>query len=224
MPQPELAHSRAPIRDSDSDAILLALPPLGDENAGLLADWPGLREALTATGFTGASGSFTRTYAPDATDKPLAVVGTGVAPGAAAVRDAVGAGIRQLTGFEHVAVAIPGVDAQLVVTLPLRRRGRILAQVLGQDAVAVHRHGAELQDLEGHAALAHPCVPEQDRPLALQGDGQRHEQHGRPRDRQPEQGDDHVQRPGRPERRLVAMRLDQEGAHVVVGAILDHGA
>ncbi len=111
MPQPELAHSRGPIHETSSDAILLALPPLGDDDP--VPGWPGLAAALRATGFTGAAGSFTRAYAPEATDKPLAVVGTGAMPDAAALRDAVGAGIRSLTGFASVAVAAPLADPAL---------------------------------------------------------------------------------------------------------------
>ena len=110
MPQPQLAHSRAPIHDTESDAILLALPPLGALDADEddpLADWPGLRAALSAIGFSGASGSFVRLHLPEATAKPLSVVGTGAEPDAAALREAVGAGIRSLTGFASVAVAAP---------------------------------------------------------------------------------------------------------------------
>ncbi|MFT4230078.1 MAG: leucyl aminopeptidase [Microbacterium sp.] len=111
MPQPELVHTRAPIHETESDAILLALPPLDDDVP--LADWPGLRDALRATGFTGACGAFARAYAPAATDKPLAVVGTGAQPDAVGLREAVGAGIRSLTGFESVAVAAPVADPAL---------------------------------------------------------------------------------------------------------------
>jgi len=111
MPQPQLAHSRAPIHDTDSEAILLALPPLDDGVE--LSDWPGLRAALDAIGFTGAAGSFTRVPAPEATTLPLGVVGTGAEPDAAALRNAVGAGIRSFTGFDSVAVAAPLADAGL---------------------------------------------------------------------------------------------------------------
>lgn len=107
MAQPQLAHSRAPIRQTDADAILLALPPLDDVDPAALDDWPGLRASLDAVGFTGKACSFVRVYAPDATDKPLAVVGTGADPDAAALREAAGAGIRSLTGFPSVAVAAP---------------------------------------------------------------------------------------------------------------------
>lgn len=111
MAFPTLAYSTDPIRGGDADAMLLALPPLEGDDA--LADWPGLQAALAATGFTGAPGAFQRVFAPESTDRPLAVVGTGAAPDAAALRDAVGAGIRVLTGFETVAVTAPLADPAL---------------------------------------------------------------------------------------------------------------
>jgi len=113
MSFPDLVFPTAPIRESDADAILLALPPLDRDDAPGLEDWPGLREALTATGFTGAPSAFQRVFAPDSTTLPLAVVGTGANPDAAAVRDAVGAGIRLLTGFATVSVAVIHDDADL---------------------------------------------------------------------------------------------------------------
>ena len=105
MSFPDLTFSSESIRETDADAILLALPPLDEKDSPVLADWPGLREALAATGFTGAASSYQRAFAPDSTALPLAVVGTGADPDEAAVRDAVGVGIRMLTGFETVAVA-----------------------------------------------------------------------------------------------------------------------
>src|SRR6478735_1973213 len=113
MSFPELEYSTAPIRESDADAILLALPPLDKGDSPGLDDWPGLRDALLATGFTGAVGSYQRAFAPESTSLPLAVVGTGSDPDAAALRDAVGAGIRTLTGFATVAVAAPAADKAL---------------------------------------------------------------------------------------------------------------
>ncbi|MDL9979698.1 leucyl aminopeptidase [Microbacterium candidum] len=115
MPFPELARSSAPIRDSDADAILIALPPIDDEDREdavpvEIPDWPGLAAALSAVGFTGASGSLVRVPLPDVTT-PLAVVGTGADVDADGLREAVGAGIRQLTGFETVAVTVPLVEA-----------------------------------------------------------------------------------------------------------------
>lgn len=113
MSFPDLAYSDAPIRESDADAILIALPPVDGDAAPDLSGWPGLRDALVATGFTGAAGSLQRVYAPESVTGPLAVVGTGAAPDAAALRDAVGAAIRNLTGFEQIAVAAPFADAAL---------------------------------------------------------------------------------------------------------------
>ncbi|MET0782189.1 MAG: leucyl aminopeptidase [Microbacterium sp.] len=113
MSFPDLVFSTAPVRESDADAILLALPPLDREDSPALEDWPGLRDALVGTGFSGAPGSYQRVYAPDSTTLPLAVVGTGAAADAAAVRDAVGSGIRTLTGFAVVSVAVVADDATL---------------------------------------------------------------------------------------------------------------
>jgi leucyl aminopeptidase len=113
MSFPDLDVRTSPVRESDADAILLALPPLDRADSPALDDWPGLRDALNATGFTGAASSFQRVFAPESTSLPLAVVGTGADPDAAAVRDAVGAGIRLLTGFEAVSIAVLAEDTTL---------------------------------------------------------------------------------------------------------------
>jgi leucyl aminopeptidase len=113
MSFPDLVFSSAPVRESEADAIVLALPPLDRDDSPALEDWPGLRDALIATGFTGAASSYQRVYAPESTSLPLAVVGTGTDPDAAAVRDAVGTGIRTLTGFPIVSVALAVDDASL---------------------------------------------------------------------------------------------------------------
>lgn len=106
MPFPELAYSALPPRDTDADALVLALPPLGDIGDAL-TDWSGLTAALAAIGFTGARGSTMRVSAPDATPLPLVVVGTGSDPTTGALRDAVGAAVRTTTGFSSLAVAVP---------------------------------------------------------------------------------------------------------------------
>ncbi|HEX5729271.1 leucyl aminopeptidase [Microbacterium sp.] len=113
MSFPDLVFSTAPIRESDADAILLAVPALDPDDTSVLEDWPGLSEALAATGFTGAASSYQRVYAPDSTSLPLAVVGVGANSDAASVRDAVGSGIRQLTGFGTISIAVLAEDPQL---------------------------------------------------------------------------------------------------------------
>ena len=113
MSFPDLEYRAAPVRESDADLLLLALPPLDAEGSPDLSDWPGLRETLSAVGFTGSAGAWVRAYAPEATTRPLAVVGTGPAPDATILRDAVGGAIRAITGFATVAVAAPFADPAL---------------------------------------------------------------------------------------------------------------
>ncbi|GAA3903265.1 leucyl aminopeptidase [Microbacterium invictum] len=112
MPFPVLSFSSVPLLDAEADALVLALPPV-DAEASFLTDWPGLAASLQAIGFTGAPGSPVRVFAPEATDKPLIVVGTGADADAAAVRDAVGTALRATTGFETLAVAAPAAPAEL---------------------------------------------------------------------------------------------------------------
>jgi leucyl aminopeptidase len=104
MPFPELEYRTDPITETEAEGILLALPPLDDEQ---LEEWPGLHAALLGVGFTGAAGTYLRVFAPETTALALAVVGTGPSPSAGAVRDAVGVGIRSMTGFASLAVAAP---------------------------------------------------------------------------------------------------------------------
>ena len=113
MSFPDLEYRTEPIRETDADAILVALPPLEGDDSPDLGAWPGLRDALVAVGFTGAPGALMRVYAPESVTVPLAVVGTGTDPDAAALRDSVGAAIRLLTGFATVAVAAPFADQTL---------------------------------------------------------------------------------------------------------------
>ncbi|PNW08856.1 leucyl aminopeptidase [Microbacterium testaceum] len=102
MPFPSVAYTHAPALESDADAILLIVPTVS-EGAPDPAGWDGLTVALSAVGFTGAAGSFQRVHVPGVST-PVAVVGAGADPAEAQLRDAAGAGLRQLTGFEHVAV------------------------------------------------------------------------------------------------------------------------
>ena len=109
MPYPELTVSTSPARDGGADAIVLALPPL-DEATSVLTGWPGVADVLRGVGYTGAAGTTVRVFAPASTDLPLFVVGTGAAPSADAIRDAVGAAVRTTTGFAHLAVAVPHAE------------------------------------------------------------------------------------------------------------------
>ncbi|KAA9110509.1 leucyl aminopeptidase [Microbacterium rhizomatis] len=110
MSFPDLVYSPLPIRETEDDAILLALPPLEGDDPAVVDEWPGLREALLAIGFSGAPSSYHRVFAPESTSLPLAIVGTGTRPDAAALRNAVGTGIRTLTGFANVAVSAPAAE------------------------------------------------------------------------------------------------------------------
>ncbi|GAA5027077.1 leucyl aminopeptidase [Microbacterium fluvii] len=110
MSLPDLTFHTDPLREAEADAIVLAIPALAGADADLLAEWPGLADALEAVGFTGAACSFQRVHAPESTALPLAVVGVGPSLTAASVRDAVGAAFRQLTGFDTVAVQVLGAD------------------------------------------------------------------------------------------------------------------
>lgn len=114
MSFPDLEYRSAPLSEIDADAVVIALPPVEGDAAPPMEDFPGLKEALVATGFSGSPGSFHRVYARDVTPRPLAVVGTGAVPDEAAVRDAVGTALRSLTGFETVAVAVPFASEHLL--------------------------------------------------------------------------------------------------------------
>jgi len=103
MPIPDLALTIDSFPSNSAEAAILALPSFG-ENERL--DVPDLKPALDAIGFTGAKNSFARVFVPAVTDKPLAVVGLGSEPDADDVREAVGAAVRQLTGFDTVAVHV----------------------------------------------------------------------------------------------------------------------
>lgn len=110
MPFPEIAHTSAPVTESDADALVLALPPL-DEHADV-AGWPGIAEMLAAVGFTGARGSVHRVFLPAVSSTPVVVVGTGSDPDVHALRDAVGTAVRVTTGFASLAVAAPLAPAE----------------------------------------------------------------------------------------------------------------
>ncbi len=105
MTLPVLSRTSDQFPGSAADAAVLVVPDLSDSPESL-SGFPGLADALAGVGFTGAASAFTRVYAPEVTSLPLAVVGAGKAADASAVRAAVGAALRTLTGFETVSVGL----------------------------------------------------------------------------------------------------------------------
>ncbi|BDV30662.1 leucyl aminopeptidase [Microbacterium terricola] len=160
MSLPELTFSTSPLRDSDADAILLAVPALAGAAPGAFDGWPGLEATLQAVGFTGAVGSYQRLHVPASVERPLAVVGLGGSTDVAAVRDAVGAGLRQLTGFATVAVGLLVDDAALTqaaaegATLGGYRFDGYKTEAPKPRAAQVVVHGASLTDEQVAAVRA----------------------------------------------------------------------
>ena len=110
MTLPALSRTTDSFPGSAADAAVLVVPDIADSTASV-ASYPGLAESLAAIGFTGAASAFARVYAPEVTSLPLAVVGVGASPTAEAVRNAVGAALRTLTGFETVSLTLaPGLE------------------------------------------------------------------------------------------------------------------
>ncbi|MBS1673725.1 MAG: leucyl aminopeptidase [Actinobacteria bacterium] len=97
-------HTGAPA-DANADAVVLVVAGLTDTPEDL-SPFSSTHAALTAVGFTGKAGGFARIPAPEIADVPVAVVSAGTTPGADAVREAVGAALRTLTGFDRVAVRL----------------------------------------------------------------------------------------------------------------------
>ncbi|WP_311257121.1 leucyl aminopeptidase [Microbacterium sp. WCS2018Hpa-9] len=110
MTLPALSRTSDQFPGSAADAAVLVIPEISDSTESLNG-YPGLAESLQGIGFTGSASAFTRAYAPEVTTLPFAVVGVGRTPDAQGVRNAVGAALRSLTGFETVSVALaPGLE------------------------------------------------------------------------------------------------------------------
>ncbi|MGN8025914.1 leucyl aminopeptidase [Microbacterium sp. 22242] len=105
MTSPALELSPGAPADANADAVVLVVAGLTDTPADL-KPFPSIHAPLTAVGFTGKAGAFTRIPAPDVADVPVAVVSAGSAPDANAVREAVGTALRTLTGFPRVSVLL----------------------------------------------------------------------------------------------------------------------
>ena len=106
MPYPVLSVSPSDLRTSGADAALLVVPPPADPFFEDEA-WAPLGATLDRLGFSGAVGAYLRIDAPDLFDGPVAVIGAGPDADDTALRTAAGAGIRQLTGSETVALWAP---------------------------------------------------------------------------------------------------------------------
>ncbi|MBO0979143.1 leucyl aminopeptidase [Microbacterium sp. SD291] len=111
MTLPALSRTSEQFPGSAADAAVLVVPDISDSVESLAA-YPGLADSLKGIGFTGAASAFARVHAPDISALPFAVIGAGPAPTGLSVRNAVGAALRTLTGFDTVAVALaPGLEA-----------------------------------------------------------------------------------------------------------------
>ncbi len=108
MPFPALSRADDPLTESGADAVVLVVPDI-ENFPDAIGHFPGLAEAAKAIGFSGGTGGYARVHAPDVAAIPLALAGA--SPTAATVRNAVGAALRSLTGFQTVAVALaPGLE------------------------------------------------------------------------------------------------------------------
>lgn len=106
MTSPALELSQGAPADANAEAVVLVVPGIPD-TAASLAPFEAVIAPLEAVGHKAPVNSFLRVAAPDITDLPLAVVSAGPDPDAQRVREAVGAGLRSLTGFDRVSVLLP---------------------------------------------------------------------------------------------------------------------
>jgi len=148
MAIPDITVSHLPFSAHEADALILAIPTL--DRAG--SDIDALRPALDAVAFTGKAGSFARVHAPEFSAKPVAVVGLGAEPTVDDVRDAVGSGTRQLTGFATVAVAVADDVSDAW-------RGAAEGALLGAYEYVAYKSG-ERDQSSAHAAAVRLHAPE----------------------------------------------------------------
>ncbi|WP_295033871.1 leucyl aminopeptidase [uncultured Microbacterium sp.] len=105
MTSPALELSTGAPADTNADAVVLVVAGLTDTPEDL-SPFSSTHAALTAVGFTGKAGVVARIPAPEVAEVPVAVVSAGSSPDANAVREAAGAALRTLTGFERVEVRL----------------------------------------------------------------------------------------------------------------------
>ena len=111
MTVPELACSSSPAVESDADVVLLGARS-ADDGVELLApaEYEWVAPVLASLGASGASDELTRIPAQGDGPGVVAIAGLGDRSDAASLRLAAGAAVRQLTGVESVAIAIPAPD------------------------------------------------------------------------------------------------------------------
>lgn len=109
MAHSSIGISSSPLVSSDADALLLGVQ---DPSAGTwdeaLTEWPGVADALRAIDFKGTSGALVRLPNPNG-DTPLYLAGLGTDLGAVALREAVGAALRQIDDAGTVAIGLPSL-------------------------------------------------------------------------------------------------------------------
>jgi len=107
MTLPVLSHTTDSFPGSAADIAVLMVPDTSSFPDAVDA-YPGLADALSGIGFTGAASAVTRVHLPAVTGGPLAVVGVGKDPTDSSVRDAAGTAVRTLTGFKTLSLAMAG--------------------------------------------------------------------------------------------------------------------
>jgi leucyl aminopeptidase len=118
MTAPELSRSSDPVTASDADVVLLAARP-GEDGPELLAPdaYGWVTPLLVRLGAKGAADEFTRIPSQGDGPQVVAVVGLGDRADAAGLRLAAGTAVRQLSGTEAVAIAVPVDDADAAEAL-----------------------------------------------------------------------------------------------------------
>ncbi len=105
MTLPVLSHTTAQFPGSAADAAVLVVATL-PESAESLSAYPGLADALSGIGFTGSADHSPACTSPRSAPCRSRSWEQATKPDAAAVRNAAGAALRSLTGFDHVALGL----------------------------------------------------------------------------------------------------------------------
>lgn len=113
MPVPTLSLSTSVPFSVDADVLVLGVQKTDAGPrlvSGLPSDDPrsaAIAAALTQIGATGGVDELRRLPAPDGSSIPIALIGVGTEVTAEALRAAAGSATRQLTGIDHLSIALP---------------------------------------------------------------------------------------------------------------------